>query len=148
MRFLPRRAELGYIAGGGTAALLFIFHTLVIFEMAYLLTLVVEDAIHVLGLHIAGPTIILCGFLVLFVAHIVEAAVWAMVLWKLGELPTFGEAVYFTGTSLTALGYGDIVLHAPYRMLGPIMATSGILMFGCSAAFLFFVIQRVWQTMG
>lgn len=35
------------------------------------------------------------------------------------------------------LGYGDIVLR-------PLMATNGLLMFGCSTAFLFSVIQHIW----
>jgi hypothetical protein len=46
---------------------------------------------------------------------------------------------------LTALGYGDLVLRAPWQRLGPVMATNGILMYGCSTAFLFLIIQRVWS---
>jgi hypothetical protein len=45
---------------------------------------------------------------------------------------------------MTTLGYGDVVLPPPWRNLGPLMAVSGLLMFGCSTAFLFVVIQEVW----
>jgi hypothetical protein len=141
-----QKLHLSYLTGTDVAALLFLFHTFVIFEMAYLLTHSVEEAIHLLGLHVAGPALILGAFVLLFMVHILEAAVWALLFWKMGELSSFGEAMYFSGTSLTALGYGDIVLKPPCRILGPIMATNGILMFGCSTAFLFFVIQKVWQT--
>lgn len=140
-----QRLHLSYLIGTAVAALLFLFHTLVIFEMAYLLTHSVQEAIHLLGLHVAGPALILLAFILLFIVHILEASVWALLFWKVGELPTFGEAMYFSGTSLTALGYGDVVLKPPCRILGPIMATNGILMFGCSTAFLFFVIQKVWE---
>jgi hypothetical protein len=41
------------------------------------------------------------------------------------------------------LGYGDVVLQPPWRILGPSVAISGTLMFGCSTAFLFLILQKV-----
>jgi hypothetical protein len=46
--------------------------------------------------------------------------------------------------AITALGYGYVVLPPPWRILGPLVAISGTLMFGCSTAFLFLVLQKVW----
>ena len=43
------------------------------------------------------------------------------------------------------LGYGDVVLKKPWRSLGPISAINGLLTFGCSTAFLFLVLQSIWQ---
>jgi hypothetical protein len=37
------------------------------------------------------------------------------------------------------------VLPSPWRQLGPLVAISGVLMFGCSSAFLFVVMQGVWE---
>ena len=136
-----------YTTGAVVAAVLFAFHTWVIFEMAFLLTVVTEPAVRMAGPHVAGPLLILACFFLLFVIHLLEAAAWAMLFWKIRQFPTFGEGLYFAGTSLTALGYGDIVLRPPWRGLGPMMATNGILMFGCSTAFLFFVIQRIWSSL-
>ena len=51
----------------------------------------------------------------------------------------------FTAASITALGYGDILLKYPWRHLGTLIAITGVLMFGCSTAFLFVVLQAVWQ---
>jgi len=135
-----------YFIGIALAAALFAFHTWVIFETALLIKLTAADAIRVVGVHVAGPLLILASFFILFITHLLEAAVWALLFWKIRQFPTFGEGMYFAGTSLTALGYGDIVLRAPWRGLGPLMATNGLLMFGCSTAFLFFVIQHIWST--
>jgi voltage-gated potassium channel Kch len=56
----------------------------------------------------------------------------------------FGEGLYFTIATVTTLGYGDVTLPPPWRQLGPGLAIVGMLMFGCSAAFLFVVMQGVW----
>jgi hypothetical protein len=47
--------------------------------------------------------------------------------------------------SITTLGYGDILLKYPWRHLGTLIAITGVLMFGCSTAFLFVVMHAVWQ---
>ena len=140
-------ASLGrvYFTGIALAAALFAFHTWVIFETAVLLTLTSADAIRLVGVHVAGPLLILGSFFILFITHLLEAAVWALLFWRIRQFPSFGEGMYFAGTSLTALGYGDVVLRAPWRGLGPLRATNGLLMFGCSTAFLFFVIQHIWS---
>jgi hypothetical protein len=83
--------------------------------------------------------------MILFCTHMVEAWAWGAFFRLLGQFASIGEAIYFSGTSLTALGYGDLVLRAPWQRLGPVMATNGILMYGCSTAFLFLIIQRVWS---
>jgi Ion channel len=81
----------------------------------------------------------------LFTAHIAETAMWAAFFWKSGHLASFGDGWYFAGVSHTTLGYGDVVLRRPWRSLGPISAINGLLTFGCSTAFLFLVLQSIWQ---
>lgn len=134
-----------YVIGILLAMSLFVLHTFVLFETARLLVIWGEPTQKVIGDRLAGPAIVLGAFTTLFVTHLLEASVWAFFFWKKKLIHTFGEALYFTGTSLTALGYGDVVLVPPWRGLGPIMATNGILMFGCSTAFLFLVIERTWK---
>jgi hypothetical protein len=46
----------------------------------------------------------------------------------------------------TSLGYGDIVMSASWKLFGPLEAADGLLMFGLSAAMIFAVIQRLFQT--
>ena len=97
-----------------------------------------------LGRDAAGRAIIVLVFLVLFVVHILEAAVWGVYLRFKGLFPALTEGIYFAATSITGLGYGDLVLPPPWRLLGPIITITGVLMFGCSTAFLFLILQRVW----
>ena len=81
----------------------------------------------------------------LFAALIAETAIWAAFFWKLGHPASFSDGWYFAGVSHTTLGYGDVVLRKPWRSLGPISAINGLLTFGCSTAFLFLVLQSIWQ---
>lgn len=134
-----------YTVGTLVAAGLFILHTVVIFAMVLSLSRMTKFIMVTVSPTHFGLLIILACFFILFITHIAEASVWALIFWKIREFSTFGESLYFAGTSLTALGYGDIVLQPPWRGLGPLMATNGILMFGCSTAFLFLVMQKLWE---
>ena len=80
-----------------------------------------------------------------FVAHLVEIALWAVLLIMLGEFQEFGGAYYHSAVNYTTLGYGDLLLTPSWRLLGPLEATNGVLMFGVSAAMVFAVIQRLVQ---
>ena len=66
-----------YFTGIALSAALFAFHTWVIFETALLLTLTSAEAIRLVGVHVAGPLLILGSFFILFITHLLEAAVWA-----------------------------------------------------------------------
>ena len=78
-----------------------------------------------------------------FVAHLIEIALWAVLLVICGEFQEFGIAYYCSAVNYTTLGYGDVLLTASWRLLGPLEATNGALMFGVSAAMVFAVIQRL-----
>jgi hypothetical protein len=80
---------------------------------------------------------------VLLLLHLVEAASWAMFYLLSGDLPDVETAIYFSMTSYTTVGYGDVVLPAPWRILGPIEAAVGILMFGWSTAIIVAAISRI-----
>ena len=78
-----------------------------------------------------------------FVAHLIEIALWAALLVLCGEFEEFGIAYYCSAVNYTTLGYGDVLLTPSWRLLGPLEATNGALMFGVSAAMVFAVIQRL-----
>ena len=78
-----------------------------------------------------------------FVAHLIEIALWAVLLVICGEFQEFGNAYYHSAVNYTTLGYGDLLLTPSWRLLGPLEATNGALMFGVSAAMVFAVIQRL-----
>jgi hypothetical protein len=78
-----------------------------------------------------------------FVAHLIEIALWAVLLVICGEFQEFGNAYYHSAVNYTTLGYGDLLLTPSWRMLGPLEAANGALMFGVSTAMVFAVIQRL-----
>lgn len=81
---------------------------------------------------------------VLLLLHLAEAGVWAGIYRLSGLLPDLESAIYFSITSYTTVGYGDVVLPAPWRLLGPMEAAVGILMFGRSTGILVTVIAKVY----
>ena len=80
---------------------------------------------------------------VLLFLHLLEATIWAAFYRLAGLLPEFESAVYFSITSYTTGGYGDVVLPPPWRVLGPTEAAVGILMFGWSTAIIVAAITRL-----
>lgn len=127
------------------ATLISAFHAGVLFGLADFLTLFREWARSVHGGRPADMFAVFVAISCLFAAHSAEAWMWAAFFWKSGLLASFGDAWYFAGVSHTTLGYGDVVLPKPWRSLGPISAMNGLLTFGCTTAFLFLVLQSIWQ---
>ena len=79
-------------------------------------------------------------------AHLIEIAVWAALFVVCGEFSDFGTAYYHSAVNYTTLGYGDMLMTPSWRMLGPLEAANGMLMFGVSTAIIFAVIQSLIQT--
>ena len=85
---------------------------------------------------------------VLLLLHIVEVTMWAAVYVSLPNLPSLDaieEAVYFSTVTFTTLGFGDIVIQGPWRMLAAIQAMAGLLIFGWSTALLVAVVRILWD---
>jgi hypothetical protein len=70
-------------------------------------------------------------------------AFWAIVFIWCGQFRDYGTAFYHSAVNYTTLGYGDVIMDRPWRLLGPIEAMDGILMAGVSAAILFAVLHRL-----
>jgi hypothetical protein len=79
----------------------------------------------------------------LILMHLVEISVWGLFYFWKGCLPSAESAFYFSGVTYTTIGYGDLVLSEPWRILGPIEGLTGILMCGLSTAFFFAMISRI-----
>jgi hypothetical protein len=124
---------------------LFYFHVVVIIDVIGEMLLYKAWLLEHLGPKHTGKILLLGCFFGLTLAHVVEAVVWGLFLRWTRLLPNITEGVYFSASSTTTLGYGDILLKYPWRHLGTLIAITGVLMFGCSTAFLFVVLQGVWQ---
>jgi hypothetical protein len=82
----------------------------------------------------------------LILIHLSEISVWALFyLWR-GCMPNIEAAFYFSGVTYTTIGYGDLVLTKPWRMLGPVEGLVGILMFGLSTGYFFIVVSHILQS--
>ena len=79
-------------------------------------------------------------------AHLVDIALWAVLFRICGEFPGLGTAYYHSAVNYTTLGYGDVIMTASWKMLGPLEAANGMLMFGVSTAIIFAVMQKLIQT--
>lgn len=82
----------------------------------------------------------------LLLLHLAEAVVWALFYVLIGVLPDLETAAYFSLTSYTTVGYGDLVLPAPWRLLGPLEAAVGILMLGWSTGVLVAVLGNIYKS--
>jgi hypothetical protein len=79
----------------------------------------------------------------LILIHLVEISVWGLFYFWKGFLPDAESAFYFSGVTYATIGYGDLVLSGPWRMLGPIEGLTGILMCGLSTGIFFAMINRI-----
>jgi len=81
---------------------------------------------------------------VLLVLHFLEAGVWALYYWLVEILRDLETAFYFSLTSYTTVGYGDVVLPESSRFFGPIEGAVGILMFGWSTGIIVTAMHRIY----
>jgi len=88
-------------------------------------------------------TFVIGATLLLLVGHLVEIALWGLSFVWCGEISSFTTALYYSAATYTTLGGDDaIVLSARWRLLAPIEAAVGMLMFGLSTAMIFALIHR------
>jgi len=84
----------------------------------------------------------LVAALVLLV-QLVNITLWAVLFWLCGEFAEFEAAYYHSAVNYSSLGYGDIVMSTRWRLLGPLEAIDGIVMFGISTALIFALMMRL-----
>jgi hypothetical protein len=79
---------------------------------------------------------------VLMAAHASEVIVWSLAYAIIDAAPAGADVVYFAFVNYTTLGYGDVVPLERWRLIGPITAMNGMLVFGWSTAVIFEVLRR------
>ncbi len=80
-----------------------------------------------------------------FVAHLIEIGLWAALFVICGEFKSFELAYYHSAVNYTTLGYGDLIMTPSWKLLGPLEAADGALMFGVSTAMIFAVAERLMR---
>lgn len=69
--------------------------------------------------------------------------IWAGMFMLMQIFGTMEESVYFSIVAFTTLGFGDIVLPQPWRVLSGLVATNGVIHFGLTTAFLIEVLGQI-----
>jgi len=68
--------------------------------------------------------------------HTIEIWLYAALYMALGEFSGLGEALYFSTSTFSTVGYGDVILSDRHRLIGAIEGAVGFLLIGWSTAFL------------
>ena len=90
------------------------------------------------------------------IAHILEVGVYAAAYAALLQFPVFGsieglfegtvtDYFYFSLTSYTTLGIGEVHPVGPIRMIAGLEALNGFLLITWSASFTYLMMQRYWH---
>ena len=81
-----------------------------------------------------------------FTAHVVQMWLWAAFYWGVGAIPTFEAALYFSTSTFTTVGFGDIVLEKDnWRLISSFQAANGFILFGWSTAFIFEIMSQLYR---
>ncbi|MDF2618117.1 MAG: two pore domain potassium channel family protein [Xanthobacteraceae bacterium] len=91
--------------------------------------------------HLRLTLALLGANVLLLAAHLIEVGLWATLYAHLDLVTNPSDAYYSAFLNYTTLGNDDSIGSTATRLLNPIAAGSGILMFGWSTALLIYVLQ-------
>ncbi len=95
-----------------------------------------------LSRHATMVTVIWVSYLLVPIG--LDICLWALLYLALGALPSLDDALYFSTTTFTTVGYGDIVLGKDWRQVSVFEAVNGWIIFGWATALIMAIIQRVY----
>ena len=101
----------------------------------------VKDEIHTMnGFRL--PALFVRLAIAVVVLHGLEILVWAG-FYRWHCLPSWDSAMYFSASSYSTLGCGDVSLPSSWRALAPLESVIGTLMCGISVSLLFAIVTRL-----
>jgi hypothetical protein len=86
---------------------------------------------------------LLIVMIAMMLGNFVQIVIWGVLFICLGEFSELYDAVYHSAVNFTSLGYGDVVMSARWKLLGPLEAANGVLMFGMTSAALMAILQHL-----
>jgi hypothetical protein len=130
-----------FLVGGAVSVLNIVIHALVMTIVVRVARAIWEQKadrfLSLLLIAVMVPTVT-----IFMVAHTIEVFVWSAAYAIVGAAPANSDHVYFAFVNYTTLGYGDVLPLEHWRLLGPITAMNGMLLFGWSTAVIFEVLRR------
>lgn len=129
-----------FLVGGGVSLINIAIHSMI-------MATVVGVAQRVSTTRLLHPSLFLAAVMIPIVAvlmatHTAEVMVWAAAYALFDAAPENAQLVYFAFVNFATLGYGDIVPVDRWKLLGPMAAMNGALLFGWSTAVMFEVLRR------
>jgi hypothetical protein len=129
-----------FMMGGGFSIINIVIHALV-------MTAVVRASQATIARAASWPNLLLIAVMVttvsvLMTAHACEVMVWSLAYGLVDAAPPDSDFLYFAFVNYTTLGYGDVLPVERWRLLGPMTAMNGVLLFGWSTAVIFEVLRK------
>ena len=97
-------------------------------------------------IHKHGPvysaTLVVKSTVAIVILHGFAILLWAS-FYRARCFPSWEVAFYFSASSYSTVGYGDLALPSNWRSLGPLEAITGVLMCGISVSVLFALVTRL-----
>lgn len=79
----------------------------------------------------------------MFLAALLEATLWAAVYVATGAISGIEPALYFSMVTFTTLGYGDVTLNESWRLLASFEGANGNILFGWTTGLIFAFVRSV-----
>jgi voltage-gated potassium channel len=97
-------------------------------------------------IHKHGPvysaTLVVKSTVAIVILHGLVILLWAS-FYRTRCFPSWELAFYFSASSYSTVGYGDLILPSNWRLLGPLEGITGVLMCGISVSVLFALVSRL-----
>lgn len=107
--------------------------------------------------HGTHPASIVLALFLAVIAHLLEILIFALA-WQIMfsmnlvtfniDSPTFLDLIYFSGTTYTTIGYGDIMLVSNGRIMAVIEGVMGLVLIAWTASFTYYEMNRKWIKRG
>ena len=103
--------------------------------------------------HGTHPASIVLALFLAVIAHLLEILIFA-VAWQIMfsmslitfniDSPSFLDLIYFSGTTYTTIGYGDIFLTSNGRIMAVVEGVMGLVLIAWTASFTYYEMNRKW----
>ena len=92
----------------------------------------------------------------IFAGHTLCVWIYGIAYWLLVEFFAFGsiagnvqnqfiEYIYFSVTTYSSLGFGDVFPEGPLRLIAGVEVLNGLVLIGWSVTFTYLVMQKLWD---
>jgi len=98
---------------------------------------------------------VLYGIASVLILHVAEIWIFGLATWMLLQWPSCGslgpsvrhlfDVIYFSASTYTTVGYGDLAPTGPIRFLSGTEALAGFVMLTWSASFTYLEMERFWR---